>query len=164
MSDLASLWLWWRPAAAGSIRSLAWEPPCAAGVALENKHIHKNVKNQGPAWPGLPLLLVGFSEQLLLAWKAPPVGAAAVRGPFVTGTVPPPLLSTAHTPPLLGRAVRLHPPRLVGPRALKPKCRSRLFTGRVERSFGHLRPRPPPAPSDALLTCLVLPPFNPELV
>ena len=29
------LWLWWRPAAAVLIRSLAWEPPCAVGAALE---------------------------------------------------------------------------------------------------------------------------------
>ena len=33
--DLALLWLWHRPAAAAPIRPLAWEPPYAAGVALE---------------------------------------------------------------------------------------------------------------------------------
>ena len=29
------LWLWCRPAATAPIRPLAWEPPYAAGVALE---------------------------------------------------------------------------------------------------------------------------------
>ena len=38
--DLMLLWLWCRPAAAGPIRPLAWELPCAAGVALEKKKIH----------------------------------------------------------------------------------------------------------------------------
>ena len=31
--DLALLWLWYRPAAVAAIRPLAWEPPCAPGVA-----------------------------------------------------------------------------------------------------------------------------------
>ena len=34
-SDPALLWLWCRPAAVAPIRPLAWEPPYAAGVALE---------------------------------------------------------------------------------------------------------------------------------
>ena len=34
-SDLALLWLWHTPAATVPIRSLAWEPPYAVGVALE---------------------------------------------------------------------------------------------------------------------------------
>ena len=29
------LWLWCRPVAAALIRPLAWEPPCAVGVALK---------------------------------------------------------------------------------------------------------------------------------
>ena len=33
--DLALLWLWRRPAAIAPIRPLAWEPPYAAGTALE---------------------------------------------------------------------------------------------------------------------------------
>ena len=32
-SDLALLWLWCRAEAVALIRPLAWEPPCAAGVA-----------------------------------------------------------------------------------------------------------------------------------
>jgi len=34
-SDLALLWLGRRPAATAPIKSLAWDPPCAAGAALE---------------------------------------------------------------------------------------------------------------------------------
>ena len=34
-SDPAWLWLWHRPAATALIRPLAWEPPYAAGAALE---------------------------------------------------------------------------------------------------------------------------------
>ena len=41
-SDLALLWLWCRLAATGLIRSLAWEPPCAAGAALEKAKKQKN--------------------------------------------------------------------------------------------------------------------------
>ena len=36
-SDPALLWLWYRLAAIPPIRSLAWEPPCAAGAALKGK-------------------------------------------------------------------------------------------------------------------------------
>ena len=34
-SGPALLWLWWRPVATAPIRPLAWEPPHAAGAALE---------------------------------------------------------------------------------------------------------------------------------
>ena len=34
-SDPELLWLWCRPEAIAQIRPLAWEPPCATGVALE---------------------------------------------------------------------------------------------------------------------------------
>ena len=51
-SDPALLWLWHRPAATAPIRSLAWEPPYAARVALEkakrqktNKQTKKNHNN-----------------------------------------------------------------------------------------------------------------------
>ena len=36
----ALLWLWRRLAATAAIRPLAWEPPYAAGAALENTHTH----------------------------------------------------------------------------------------------------------------------------
>ena len=47
--DPAVLWLWRRPAATALIRSLAWDPPYAAGVALEKtkkkKEKEKNTMN-----------------------------------------------------------------------------------------------------------------------
>jgi len=36
-SNLALLWLWCRLAATAPILPLVWEPPCAAGEALEKK-------------------------------------------------------------------------------------------------------------------------------
>ena len=41
------LWLWRRPAAVASIRLLAWEPPYAAGMALEKTKKTKK-KNKKP--------------------------------------------------------------------------------------------------------------------
>ena len=38
-SDPAWLWLWPRLAAAGLIHPLAWEPPCAMGMALKRQII-----------------------------------------------------------------------------------------------------------------------------
>ena len=41
------LWLWCRPVAVAPIRPLAWEPPYAAGAALErqtNKQTNKQTK------------------------------------------------------------------------------------------------------------------------
>ena len=40
------LWLWCRLAAAAPIRPLAWEPPYAAGAALENTKIQKKKKKE----------------------------------------------------------------------------------------------------------------------
>ena len=37
VKDLALLWLWYRPVAIAPIQPLAWEPPCATGVALKSK-------------------------------------------------------------------------------------------------------------------------------
>ena len=36
-SDPALLWVWCRPAAAAPVQPLAWELPCATGVALKKK-------------------------------------------------------------------------------------------------------------------------------
>ena len=41
-SDLALLWLWRGPAAAAPSGPLAWEPPCAAGLALKRQKDKKN--------------------------------------------------------------------------------------------------------------------------
>uniref|UniRef100_A0A8C3WQF4 Glycine cleavage system H protein n=1 Tax=Catagonus wagneri TaxID=51154 RepID=A0A8C3WQF4_9CETA len=44
-SDPALLWLWRRPAAAAPVRPLAWEPPYAAGEALDKAKRQKKKKN-----------------------------------------------------------------------------------------------------------------------
>ena len=43
-SDLALLWLWHRPEATALIRSLAWEPLYATGVALKRQKGKKERK------------------------------------------------------------------------------------------------------------------------
>ena len=37
VKDPTFLWLWCRPAATAPIQPLAWEPPCAAGAALQKR-------------------------------------------------------------------------------------------------------------------------------
>ena len=50
VKDPALLWLWCRPAAIAQIRPLAWEIPCATGVALKKK---KKITLQiGEKWGG----------------------------------------------------------------------------------------------------------------
>ena len=51
-SDLASLWLWRRPAAIAPIQPLAWEPPYAMCVALE-----KTKKKERKNFLGVPLVV-----------------------------------------------------------------------------------------------------------
>ena len=41
-------WLWCRPAAAAPIRPLAWEPPCAADVAVKRKQQQQQQQQRGP--------------------------------------------------------------------------------------------------------------------
>ena len=43
-SDPALLWLWCRPVATAPIQPLAWEPPYAAGAALEMAKRQKKKK------------------------------------------------------------------------------------------------------------------------
>ena len=43
-SDLALLWLWYRPAAVVPVRPLAWEPPYVMGVAPKSKKIATTTK------------------------------------------------------------------------------------------------------------------------
>ena len=45
-SDLALLWLWYRPAAVAPIRPLAWEPPYASRVALKRQKTKKKKKKK----------------------------------------------------------------------------------------------------------------------
>ena len=44
-SDLVLPWLWQKPAAAALIRTLAWELPYAAGVALKSNKNPTNKQN-----------------------------------------------------------------------------------------------------------------------
>ena len=46
VKDLALLWLWCRPEATALIRPLAWEPPYAAGMALEKTKRPKKRKEK----------------------------------------------------------------------------------------------------------------------
>ena len=46
-SDLALLWLWHKAAAIGPFWPLAWEPPCAMGVALRSKKQTNKQTKQG---------------------------------------------------------------------------------------------------------------------
>ena len=48
-SDPTLLWLWYRPVATAPTRPLAWEPPYAAGAALEKakRQTKQNKTNQG---------------------------------------------------------------------------------------------------------------------
>ena len=45
-SDPAWLWLWCRRAATTLIRPLAWEPPYAAGAALEKRQKERKTKKK----------------------------------------------------------------------------------------------------------------------
>ena len=45
-SDMALLWLWRRPSATALIRTLAWEPPCAVGVALQKDKKQNKTKKK----------------------------------------------------------------------------------------------------------------------
>ena len=49
--DPTLLWLWNRPAAIAPIRSLAWELPCAAGMALKNR---QKIKNNASLYANCP--------------------------------------------------------------------------------------------------------------
>ena len=45
-SDLALLWLWYRPAATAEIQPLTWEIPYAKGVALKIQKKKKKKKKE----------------------------------------------------------------------------------------------------------------------
>ena len=63
--DPELLWLWRRPSATAPIRPLAWEPPCAAGAALEmakrQKKKKKKKKKKGLCAQGLEELMLLIS-------------------------------------------------------------------------------------------------------
>ena len=68
-SDPALLWLWHRLMATAPVRPLAWEPPYAAGVALEKDTKKKTKKKRkeifhdhsSPPSRGLPIHVVTYS-------------------------------------------------------------------------------------------------------
>ena len=65
--DPKLLWLWCRPAGTDPIQPLAWEPPYAAGAALEptNKKAKLNPKGLRPRGSGIvPVDGVGMGEVL----------------------------------------------------------------------------------------------------
>ena len=62
------LWLWHRLAATAAIGPLAWEPPYAAGTALEKTKRHRHTKeeeeeNQNQKAEGKKASLVNYSFQ-----------------------------------------------------------------------------------------------------
>ena len=59
-SDPALLQLWRRPVAAAPIRRLAWEPPCAAGAALEMAKRQKTKQNKTKEWTSMKVLIGTF--------------------------------------------------------------------------------------------------------
>ena len=63
-SDLALLWLQHRLAATAPIRPLAWEPPCAVGVALKSK---KKKKKKDICTPMFFAVLFTIAK----TWKQP---------------------------------------------------------------------------------------------
>ena len=66
-SDLVLLWLWPSPAAAASIRPLAWEPPYATGAALKSKQTNKqNEPGSSVSHIALIAALVSPGERLVL--------------------------------------------------------------------------------------------------
>ena len=48
--DPALLWLWCSPATTALIQLLAWEPPCAMGVALKSQKKKKIYKQELLLW------------------------------------------------------------------------------------------------------------------
>ena len=60
--DCALLWLWQRLVATAVIHPIAWEPPCAAGAALEKK----TQKKKGALHLGLHPILPAFSYHHLI--------------------------------------------------------------------------------------------------
>ena len=73
-SDPTLLWLWCRATAMALMRSLAWEPPYSAGVALKNQ---KKKKKRGGSWsfPAIQELTQSFKNITAapLLWAKPDV-------------------------------------------------------------------------------------------
>ena len=87
-SDPALLWLWRRPVATAVSRPLAWEPPYAAGVALEKREKKKTKKKVKLSLCGVPLWLSG-----LRIWFCHHCGSGYS---YSTGSTPRPGTSACH--------------------------------------------------------------------
>ena len=87
-SDPALLWLWHRPATVAPIQPLAWEPPYAVGVALEEAKIQKEkffFFTGNLVHPGVAVSCgVGYrhSSDLALLWLWCKLAAAASIRPL----------------------------------------------------------------------------------
>ena len=86
-SDLASLWLWPKPAATAPIWPLAWEPPYAVGVAL-NRQNTKRQKNKGRERKNMSITPVSSQrkEVNMLQLPTPTMAISALHPIHVTYT------------------------------------------------------------------------------
>jgi len=131
-SDLEWLWLWCRPAAVALIRLLAWEPPCAVGVALKNKTKQKNHQKKKN--------LRGSASSRSGCWLSPsplcrgcPPRAAPESGVGAGAPAPGRLVGFASLP-ALRRLVSQHPcpmPSPPGTHTQWPSCQIQLSEPRI---------------------------------
>ena len=97
-SDLAFLWLWLRLVAIALIRPLAWEPPYAAGAALENgkktkkkkKKKKKNLTSLCEDASSIPVLAQWVKDPVFLwLWRrlaaTAPIRPLAWEPPYAAG-------------------------------------------------------------------------------
>jgi len=63
-SDPTLLWLWCRPAATAPIRPLAWEPPYAAGVALEKEKRPKKKKKPFDKFDKMHTIYINYKTKI----------------------------------------------------------------------------------------------------
>ena len=62
-SDLALLWLWYRPVAVPLTRPLTWEPPYAVGGALKAKKKKKKKERERKCLAKIKLISKSFMER-----------------------------------------------------------------------------------------------------
>ena len=65
--DLALLWLWCRSTAVAPIQPLAWEPPCAVGVALRRQK--KVISSVDSIHTNLLIVLAWHSYTVSYRWE-----------------------------------------------------------------------------------------------
>ena len=91
--DPALLWLWRRPVATAPIRPLAWEPPCATGVAQENTKNNKKLKKnffkysigqQGPTFLIKQRMSYKRGPICTLNWARNPCSSVMISGKSIS--------------------------------------------------------------------------------